>query len=76
LSSVIAARRILIVIPNYRLVPQAVYPDLVEDRRDAFRYVVASFGEVGDTSNILFAGLSAGGASLLFMFLSDELCFY
>ncbi|KLO12392.1 alpha/beta-hydrolase [Schizopora paradoxa] len=67
-----AARGILTVIPDYRLSPQAVYPDPVEDVRDAFRYVVANLTEVGDTSRIFFAPHSAGGSIVLSMLLSEN----
>jgi len=67
-----ASRGILTVIPDYRLAPQAVYPEPVEDLRDAFRYVVANFSEVGDTSHIFLTGHSAGGTLLLSLFLSES----
>lgn len=67
-----ASRGILTVIPDYRLAPQAVYPEPVEDIRDAFRYVVANLGEVGDASHVFLTGHSAGGTLLLSMFLSES----
>jgi len=67
-----AARGILTVIPDYRLAPQAAYPDPVEDVRDAFRYVVAKLADVGDTSRVFFAAHSAGGSFVLSMLLSEN----
>jgi len=67
-----ASRGILTVIPDYRLAPKAVYPEPVEDLRDAFRYVTANLGGAGDTSRIFLTGHSAGGTLLLSMFLSES----
>lgn len=67
-----AARGILTVIPDYRLAPEAVYPEPVEDMRDAFRYVLANLAEAGDTSRIFFAPHSAGGSIVLSMLLSEN----
>jgi len=67
-----AAQGILTVIPDYRLAPQAIYPEPVKDVRDAFRYVVANLAEVGDTSRIFFTAHSAGGSLMLSMLLSEN----
>ncbi len=67
-----ATRGILTVIPDYRLAPLAIYPEPVEDVRDAFRYVVANLAEVGDTSRIFFTAHSAGGSLMLSMLLSEN----
>lgn len=67
-----ASRGILTVIPDYRLAPKAVYPEPVEDLRDAFRYVVANLSGVGDTERIYLTGHSAGGTLLLSMLLSEN----
>ncbi len=71
-GSFFASRGILTIIPDYRLAPQAVYPEPVEDLRDAFRYVVANLGEVGDTNRVFLTGHSAGGTLLLSMLLSES----
>jgi len=70
-----ASRGILTVIPDYRLAPQAVYPEPVEDLRDAFRYVIANLGDAGDTSRVFLTGHSAGGTLLLSLLLSESPCF-
>eukprot|EP01113_Clastostelium_recurvatum_P031622 TRINITY_DN3966_c0_g1_i2.p1 TRINITY_DN3966_c0_g1~~TRINITY_DN3966_c0_g1_i2.p1 ORF type:complete len:303 (-),score=41.92 TRINITY_DN3966_c0_g1_i2:153-1061(-) len=69
-----AARGILTIIPDYRLAPGAVYPEPVEDIRDAFRFVVSHPGlsAVGDTSRVYFTGHSAGGTLVLSLFLSES----
>ncbi|KLO09902.1 alpha/beta-hydrolase [Schizopora paradoxa] len=67
-----ASRGILTVIPDYRLAPQAVYPDPVEDVRDAFRFVVANLADAGDTSRVFFTAHSSGGSIVLSMLLSED----
>ncbi|KLO09669.1 alpha/beta-hydrolase [Schizopora paradoxa] len=67
-----ASRGILTVIPDYRLAPQAVYPEPVEDLRDAFRYVIANLGDAGDTKRVYLTGHSVGGSLLLSMLLSEN----
>ncbi|KLO18404.1 alpha/beta-hydrolase [Schizopora paradoxa] len=71
-GSFFASRGILTVIPDYRLAPKAVYPEPVEDLRDAFRYVVANLGDAGDVNRVFLTGHSAGGTLLLSLLLSEN----
>lgn len=51
----------IVVIPDYRLYPEARFPDFVKDGADAFRWVsrhIAAYG--GDPRNISIVGHSAG----------------
>jgi len=51
----------LTVIADYRLVPAgAVFPNCLEDVRDALTWVVGNLGSEGDTSKIYLMGHSAG----------------
>jgi len=57
----LAARGFVVVVPDYRLVPQARYPAFVQDGAAAVRWTqdhAADFG--GDPRRILLAGHSAG----------------
>lgn len=66
----LAARGFVAVLPNYRLVPDAHFPDFVDDAAAAVRWVRAHIGEHGgDGERIVLAGHSAGAhiAALLAM---------
>ncbi|MEO6152393.1 MAG: alpha/beta hydrolase [Croceibacterium sp.] len=57
----LAARGIVTVIPDYRLVPEVRYPGFVEDGAAAVRWTRAHCGEYGgDPDRIVLAGHSAG----------------
>ncbi|TDL24853.1 alpha/beta-hydrolase [Rickenella mellea] len=65
-----ASRGFLTVIPDYRLVPNAVYPQPVEDVRDAMIYVVQNVTE-GDITKIFMLGHSAGAAHATSLLLAE-----
>lgn len=57
----LAAQGFVVVVPDYRLVPEVRFPGFVEDGAEAVRWVrtnIASHG--GDGENIVLAGHSAG----------------
>ncbi len=57
----LAARGITTVIPNYRLVPEVLFPGFVEDAALAYRWVETNLlGEVGSSRRIVLVGHSAG----------------
>ncbi len=58
-----------VVSANYRLYPNAKYPDFIEDAAGAVAYVFKNLGEYGDVKGIYVGGSSAGG------YLSQMLCF-
>jgi acetyl esterase/lipase len=56
-----AAKNIVVAIADYRLYPEASYPDFLRDCAAAFAYVHAHIGEYGgDPDRIFIAGHSAG----------------
>ncbi|MCS6759454.1 MAG: alpha/beta hydrolase [Candidatus Devosia euplotis] len=57
----LAARGFVVVIADYRLMPEAQYPGFLEDSANALRWVqdnIVNYG--GDTSRLFLAGHSAG----------------
>ncbi len=57
----LAARGFVVVVPDYRLVPQVRFPAFVEDAAAAVRWTVAHVGDYGgDPARIAVAGHSAG----------------
>lgn len=57
----LAARGFVVVIPDYRLVPQVRYPDFVQDGAAAIRLAVQDARTLGaDPNRIVIAGHSAG----------------
>lgn len=57
----LAAQGFLVVIPDYRIGPDNVYPDFVTDGADAVRWVIAHGGGYdGATDRIVLSGHSAG----------------
>ncbi|TDL20432.1 alpha/beta-hydrolase [Rickenella mellea] len=65
-----ASRGILTVIPDYRLVPNAVYPQPVEDVRDSMIYIVQNVTE-GDPAKLFMLGHSAGAAHAASLLLAE-----
>jgi len=65
----LAARGFLVMIPDYRKLPQIAYPAFLEDNAAAFRWALAHAADYGgDPAKMLLAGHSAGaydGAMLL-----------
>lgn len=57
----LAARGFVVVIPDYRLVPQVRYPTFLQDNAEAVRWARAhASGLGGDADRIILAGHSAG----------------
>jgi acetyl esterase/lipase len=60
-SRALAARGFVVVVPDYRLVPEARYPDFLEDCAGAVRWARRHAGEYGgDGERIVLVGHSAG----------------
>jgi len=69
----LAARGFVVVVPDYRLVPQVVFPTFVEDCAAALRWTVdriATFG--GDPARIGVAGHSAGAYNAMMLALDPR----
>jgi acetyl esterase/lipase len=68
-----AAHGFVVVIPDYRLYPQAKYPDFLNDNAQAMRWVednIAKYG--GDTSRVFMAGHSAGAYNAIMLALDNS----
>ncbi|WP_206240202.1 alpha/beta hydrolase [Novosphingobium terrae] len=61
LGRALAARGFLVVIPDYRLVPQVRYPAFLQDNAEAVRWIRSHVSEWGgDPDRLILAGHSAG----------------
>ena len=65
----VASQGIAFVSINYRMYPQAMYPQFICDSAEAVAWVYKNIGEYGKCEGIYVAGSSAGG------YLSMMLCF-
>ena len=68
-----ASKGFVVVVPDYRKVPQVRFPAFVEDGADAVRWTkdnIARFG--GDPSRIAVAGHSAGGHTVAMLTLDPQ----
>ena len=65
----LTARGVAVASAEYRLYPDAVYPDFIEDAAAAVAWVKAHIGEYGRCRRLFVGGSSAGG------YLSMMLCF-
>lgn len=65
----LANRGIAVVSANYRLYPDAEYPDFVEDAAAVVAWTLEHMGKYGDVKGVYVGGSSAGG------YLSMMLCF-
>jgi len=72
LGAYFASRGVLAVIADYRLVPNAVFPQGAEDVRDALLWVTEHVSE-GDPTQIYVLGHSAGGIHVANMLLLPHL---
>ncbi|KAF8331582.1 Alpha/Beta hydrolase protein [Amanita rubescens] len=72
LGAYFASRGVLAVITDYRLVPNAVFPQGAEDVRDALLWVIEHVSE-GDPTQIYVLGHSAGGIHIANMLLLPHL---
>jgi acetyl esterase/lipase len=72
-AQAIASRGFVVMVPDYRLVPQVIYPGFLEDCAQAVRWAqdhAAPYG--GDPERILLAGHSAGAYMALQLALDDD----
>jgi acetyl esterase/lipase len=70
----LAARGFVVAVPDYRLVPEAAYPDFLRDCADAFRWArrnAAAYG--GDGERIVLVGHSAGAYNAAMLTLDPSL---
>ena len=72
LGAFFALEGILTVVADYRLVPNAVFPEGAEDVHDALLWVLEHVQE-GDTSHVFVMGHSAGGVHVVTMLLLPTL---
>lgn len=69
----LAARGFVTVIADYRLVPEVVYPEFLEDNANALKWVqdnIASYG--GDPKRLFLAGHSAGAYNAVMLALDPS----
>ena len=69
----LAARGFIVVIADYRLVPEVAYPAFLEDSANALRWVqdnIANYG--GDPSRLFLAGHSAGAYNAVMLALDPS----
>ena len=69
LASYLPKRGVGIVSVEYRMYPDAKYPDFIEDAAAAVKWVFGNIGKYGGSGKIFVGGSSAGG------YLSQMLCF-
>ena len=60
---------ICVVSANYRMYPEAKYPEYLEDAAEAVKWVFDNIGRYGKANKIIVSGTSAGG------YISQMLCF-
>jgi len=65
----LANRGIAAVSVNYRMYPQAKYPEFIEDVAESVAWVFKNIGNYGKSTDIYVGGSSAGG------YMSQQLCF-
>ena len=65
----LANRGIAVVSVNYRMYPQAKYPEFIEDVAESVAWVFANINKYGKSTGIYVGGSSAGG------YMSQLLCF-
>jgi acetyl esterase/lipase len=69
----LASRGFIVVIPDYRLYPQARYPEFIEDGAEALSYVLQHAAEWGgDPRRVSIAGHSAGAYIATMLALDPE----
>ncbi|MDR1541848.1 MAG: alpha/beta hydrolase [Clostridiales bacterium] len=67
--NVLAERGYTLALPNYRLYPNARYPDYIEDAASAVAWVVKRRKEFSESGKVILGGISAGA------YLAMMLCF-
>jgi len=73
LGAALAAQGFIVAVPDYRLVPDVVFPSFIEDCAAAVRWVSDHVGEHGgDPSRIVLAGHSAGAYNAIMLALAGS----
>ena len=65
----LTSQGICVVSANYRMYPEAKYPEYLEDAAEAVKWVFDNIGKYGNAQKIIVSGTSAGG------YISQMLCF-
>lgn len=68
----LAARGFLVVIPDYRIGPDNLYPDFVQDGASAVRWAVAHAQEYGGASDTIIVSGHSAGAYIAAMLAVDD----
>jgi acetyl esterase/lipase len=69
----LAALGYLVVIPDYRLIPEVEYPLFLDDCADGFRWTVANIGSYGgDADRMALMGHSAGAYNAVMLVLAQR----
>ena len=68
-----AARGFVVVVPDYRLVPQVVFPAFVDDAARSLRWTVDHIAEYGGDPRRIVAGHSAGAYNAMMLALDTDL---
>ena len=72
-AQAIATRGFIVVVPDYRVFPQVVYPAFLEDGAHAVRWTQDHIGPLGgDPARIVLAGHSAGAYNAVELALDDK----
>jgi dipeptidyl aminopeptidase/acylaminoacyl peptidase len=69
IADYLCAKGIAVVSAEYRMYPDAAYPDFINDAADALKWVLDNIGKYGGGDNVIVGGSSAGA------YLSMMLCF-
>ncbi len=65
-------RNIAVVCPNYRLYPNAKYPEFIEDAAEAVSFIKNNIDLVGGCNDIYIGGSSAGGYLSMMLYFDDK----
>lgn len=65
-------KNIAVVCPNYRLYPNAKFPEFIEDAAQATAWVKNNLAEVGACDDIYIGGSSAGGYLSMMLYFDDQ----
>jgi acetyl esterase/lipase len=72
-AALLAAKKFVVVVPDYRVYPEATYPAFVEDCTGAVEWVTGRIGPYGGDAACVFAmGHSAGAYNAVMLALSPE----
>ncbi len=65
-------RNIAVVCPNYRIYPDAKYPEFIEDAAEAVAYIKNNLNLVDNCDDIYIGGSSAGGYLSLMLYFDEK----